>query len=175
MPEVLLAFLDGEVMSASTELVDFLRPVLQVTSEEPGSNNPELTVPLSSLKYIVFGGEETPDQDEEHRGKVVIHFVDGEVMRAYVGKDTLGGQYGVIYTLIDPERQMQRRVGVPYSAVKAIFKVRQWDSRRPEATEAFVKVAKILARREETARAERAGKTPAPRRRRPLLERTHRT
>jgi hypothetical protein len=145
-----------------------------VTSEEPGSNHPELTVPLSSLKYIVFGGEEEPDQDEGHRSKVVIHFADGEVMRAYAGKNTLGGQYGVIYNLIDPGREVQRRIGVPYSAVKAIFRVRHWDSRRADTGESFVKVAKILARREETARAERAGKTPVARRKRPLLERTRR-
>jgi hypothetical protein len=131
-----------------------------------------LTVPLSSLKYIVFGGEEEPQLDEELRAKVVIHFVDGEVIRAYADKNTLGGQYGIIYSLIDPERQVQRRIGVPYSAVKAIFKVRKWDSRRPDAGDSFVKVAKILARREESARAERAGKPSGPKRRRPLLERT---
>ena len=172
MPEVLLAFSDGEVITAETELIDFHHPVLSVKTSEPGANNRELTVPLTSLKYIVFGGEEELDQPLDAYGKVVIHFIDHEVMRAYAAKDTLGGPLGVIYTLVDPERKMRRRVGVPYSSVKAIFKVQRWDSRGRQRTLTYDRVAQILARREETARVERAGGTPAPRARsRPLLDR----
>jgi hypothetical protein len=173
MPEVLLTFTDGEVMAARTELIDFHHAVLSVTSVEPGGNNRELTVPLTSLKYIVFGGEEEElDQPLEELGKVVIHFTDHEVMRAYAAKNTLGGPLGIIYTLVDPDRKVRRRIGVPYTSIKAIFKVQRWDSRGRERLLTYDKVAKILARREESARVERAGGKAAPKpRRRPLLER----
>jgi hypothetical protein len=57
LPEILLTFLDGEVMPAEAPLIDFSQPILNVTSTQPGTNNRELIVPLTSVKYIVFGGE----------------------------------------------------------------------------------------------------------------------
>ena len=176
MPEVLLTFHDGEVMPANTDLIDFTRTLLTVTTSEPGSTNREMTVPLTSLKYIVFGGEEELDQPLETLHKVVIHFVDHEVMRAYAARDTLGGPLGIIYTLVDPARKVRRRIGVPYTSIKAIFHVQTWDSRARQRVLTYDRVAKILARREETARVERAGAKEAPRtRRKPLLDRARKT
>jgi hypothetical protein len=172
VPDFLLTFLDGEVMTAAADLIDFQRPVLNLTLSDPGGNNREMTVPLSSLKYVVFGGEEEQVEDVERLTKVVIHFVDHEVIRAYASRDHLGGDYGIIYSLLDPERQVRRQLGVPYSAVKAIFKVKSWDSRGRSEGKTFARVARILADREDTARAERAGQ-PAPRHRKtPLMDRT---
>lgn len=132
MPEVLLVFLDGEEIPADTALIDFERPVLHVAVADSDSNNHEFTVPLSSLKYIDLGdAPEDPDAGLE-LGKVVIHFIDHEVMRAFAGRETLGGPYGVILTLVDPKRKDRRKIGVPYSSVKAIFKVKTWDSRADE-------------------------------------------
>jgi len=173
LPDILLTFLDGEVLPAEAALVDFRQPVLTVYSKEPGGNNRELIVPLSSVKYIVFGGEEAdPDPDGE-TGKMVIHFVDHEVLRAYAGKQTLGGQYGVIYNLVDPERRVRRRLGVPYTAVKAIFKVKSWDSRGEQPGHTFSQIARILSERDIQSRSERRGRPNVPKRRQPLLERTN--
>lgn len=174
MPEILLTFLDGEVFPAEAPLVDFTQPVLTVTSTAPGGNNRELVVPLSSVKYIVFGGEETDPAPHLENGKVVIHFVDHEVIRAYAGRQTLGGQYGVIYNLVDPERRVRRRLGVPYTAVKAIFKVKTWDSRGAEPGHTFSQVARILSERDIANRLERTGPTAPRPRRQPLLDRTRR-
>jgi hypothetical protein len=130
MPEVRLTFLDGEVVPVDTELIDFGQPVIKAFSIQKGSNNEELTVPLSSVKYIVMEpGEGEGDADAGELGKVVIHFTDHEVLRVYAGRDTLGGPYGVIYTLIEPGRRSRRRIGVPFTAVKAIFKVKDWEGR----------------------------------------------
>jgi len=174
MPEFLLAFNDGEVMAAETDLIDFQRPVLTVNANEPGGNNREVVVPLTSLKYVVFGGEEEMVESEEALGKVVIHFTDHEVMRAYAERETLGGPLGVIYTLVDPERRVRRRIGIPYTSVKAIFRVQQWDSRGRRTALTYQRVAQILARRDDAARVERAGPRAAGQRtrRRPLLDRT---
>lgn len=174
MPEILLTFLDGEIFPAEAPLIDFTQPVLTVTSTEPGGNNRELVVPLSSLKYIIFGGEEPEGDSHVESGKVVIHFVDHEVLRAYAGHHTLGGPYGVIYNLVDPQRQVRRRLGVPYSAVKAIFKVKTWDSRDSEPGHTFSQVARILSERDIANRVERAGRTAPRPRRQPLLDRTKR-
>jgi hypothetical protein len=173
LPEILLTFLDGEVMPAEAPLVDFTQPILTVTSTEPGTNNSELIVPLSSVKYIVFGSEleELPAGPAE-AGKVVIHFVDHEVLRAYAGRQTLGGPYGVIYNLVEPDRLVRRRLGVPYTAVKAIFKVKTWDSRGEQPGHTFSQVARILSERDLHVREDRAGKGKTPKRQQPLLDRT---
>jgi hypothetical protein len=175
VPEVLVTFMDGEVMSADTGLVDFHSPVLVLKAVEPGTNNREFIVPLSSIKYLVFGGEEEePEGSDERLGKMVLHFTDHEVIRAYAGRNTLGGPLGVIYSLVDPQRRVRRRIGVPYSSVKAIFSVKRWDSRGREPGQTFARVAKILAEREAQGRALKGGKPAVARRRTPLLERTRR-
>jgi len=172
MPEFLLTFLDGEVMPAEAPLIDFSQPVLTVSTNAPEDNNREIIVPLSSVKYVVFGGEEEqPDEPLEEHGKVVIHFVDHDVIRAYAGRHTLGGPYGVIYSLVDPERQVRRRLGVPYTAVKAIFKVKAWDSRGEETEDAFWQVARILSERDVHARL-KPDEQVTEQRPQPLLDRT---
>lgn len=159
MPDVLLTFTDGEVLRATAPMIDFHTPVLQVVATEPGGNNREITVPLTSLKYIVFGGEEESEwEPEEAMGKVVIHFTDHEVMRAYAGRNVLGGPLGIIYTLLDPQKRIRRQIGVPYTAVKAIFKVKVWDSREKVTGPTYARVARILSDREEQLRAERVGR-----------------
>jgi hypothetical protein len=176
MPEVLVTFMDGEVMPAEAPLIDFHSAILRLNAVEPGDNNREFIVPLTSVKYLVFGGEEEePEGAREQLGKVVIHFTDHEVIRAYAGRDTLGGPHGIIYTLLDPERRVRRRIGVPYSSVKAIFKVKRWDSRGREPGETFARVARILAERERAMAAAKAGRPLAVKRRQtPLLERARR-
>jgi hypothetical protein len=130
VPEVHLTFLDGEMVPVETELIDFGHPVIKAQAIQPGSNNEELTVPLSSLKYIVMSAiENEPGADAVELGQVVIHFSDHEVLRAYTGRETLGGPYGVIYNLMEAGGVSQRRIGVPYTAVKSIFKVKHWDGR----------------------------------------------
>ena len=175
MPEVLVAFLDGEVVPAEAPLIDFHSPVLQLTAVEPGGNNRELIAPLSSIKYLVFGGEEEVAEGEAPaQAKVVIHFTDHEIIRAYAGRDTLGGPHGIIYSLLDPDRMVRRRIGVPYSAVKAIFKVKRWDSRGAHPGPTFARVARILAEREARERLDKAGKPATEPRRTPLLDRSTR-
>ncbi|MFN2463845.1 MAG: hypothetical protein ABR573_08100 [Candidatus Dormibacteria bacterium] len=172
MPDVLLTFLDGEVFPAEAPMIDFNQPILTVTSNEPGGNNREIVVPLSSIKYIVFGGEEADPEPDRESGKVVIHFADHEVLRAFAGRETLGGQYGVIYNLVDPEHRVRRRLGVPYTAVKAIFKVKAWDSRGDRSGQTFAQLARILSDRDVQSRKQRRGQTALPKRRQPLLDRT---
>jgi hypothetical protein len=175
MPEILVTFMDGEVVAAESETVDFHHAVLNLTAVQPGDNNKEYIVPLTSIKYIVLGGEEEqPEESDEELGKVVLHFVDGEVIRAYAGKETLGGPHGIVYNLVDPERRVRRRIGVPYTSVKAIFKVKRWDSRGSSRGPSLTRLADILADREQHARASRVGRTSSHGRPTPLLDRTTR-
>ena len=128
MPEVHLTFVDGEVIRAETDLIDFGQPVVKALALDGDSNNEELTIPLSSLKYIVMSGSEAPSETDAMT-KMVIHFTDHEVLRAYADREVLGGPYGVIYTLVEPKGKVRRRIGVPYTAVKAIFKVKDWNGK----------------------------------------------
>lgn len=61
---------------------------------------------------------------------------------------------------------------VPYSAVKAIFKVKAWDSRGDQPGHTFSHVARILSERDLISREDRAGKSKVCSRKQPLLDRT---
>ena len=174
MPEVLLKFLDGEVMPAATDLIDFSQPVLQVQAGEPGGNNRDITIPLTSLKFILLSGETEvpPAESGEELGKVVIHFTDHEVVRAYADRFHRGGAYGIIYRLVDPERKVRREIAIPYTSVKAIFKVKRWDSRSKEAQP--TSIARILAQRQQQTVSQRSGRTAHRARKTPLLDRSRR-
>jgi hypothetical protein len=53
VPEVHLTFLDGEMVPVETKLIDLGHPVTRARVIHPRTNNEDLTVPLSRLKYIV--------------------------------------------------------------------------------------------------------------------------
>jgi hypothetical protein len=172
VPDVLITFHDGEVLRADAPLIDFHQPILVVSATELRANNREVTIPLSSIKFLVFGGEEATAEPGEETSRVVIHFSDHDIMRAYAGRNVLGGPYGIIYTLWDAENMIRRQIGIPYNSVKAIFKVRRWDSRAKSEGPTYARVARILSDREDHERAERAGRPTARKRKTPLLDRT---
>ena len=70
MPEILVTFMDGEVVAAEAPLIDFHSPILRLTAIQPGDNNRDFLVPLTSVKYLVFGGEEEePEEPAELLGR----------------------------------------------------------------------------------------------------------
>lgn len=68
MPKILVTFMDGKVVAAEAPLVDFRSPILRLTAIRPGDNNRDFLVPLTSVKYLVFGGEEEELEGEKRAG-----------------------------------------------------------------------------------------------------------
>lgn len=132
--KLLIHFLDGEHLEAESDSVNQQRLTFLV---RPTSGNNRLAwVSLAAVKYITF--PDAPlDRAPDGRGgsggeKVVLRFLDGEVVRAY--KDEAFSQDGLCFNLrfVDQRTGSIQRAVVSSYTVKAIFFVEQWDSRSPE-------------------------------------------
>lgn len=132
---VAIRFVDGEIMEGTSEAATLSKMGFLVLLD--GINNRVAWVSLASIKYVLFtesvhaSGDADP-RDSEGLTKIVLHFVDGEVMRSY--KDDTFNQDGEGFTLRlwDPEQKGLIRAIVSLHALKAIFFVNQWDSRSDE-------------------------------------------
>jgi hypothetical protein len=80
---------------------------------------------------------ETPLTEEVPSGaptrKVAIRFLDGEVLRGHVDGALERHRYGMILHL-HPEKpgDKAKRMGIPFSAIKALFYIREFDGRPNE-------------------------------------------
>jgi hypothetical protein len=137
MANVKLRFIDGEVIEGESDDVSSAR--LGFAMRPSSGNNRLAWVPFSALKYCRFpptaGGRTVRLEDPRAQvglQKLVLRFNDGEVLRGY--KDEVFGHDGncVNVMLWDEDVRSLCRFIVPYSALKAIFFVEQFDS-RPDA------------------------------------------
>jgi len=134
MANVRLRFMDGEVIDGESDDVSSNRTGFAM---RPATGNNRLAwVPFSALKYCKFNAAAGPRtvRSEDPRGqvglpKLVLRFTDGEAMRGY--KDEVFSHDGNCLNVMlwDDETRALCRFIVPYSALKAIFFVEQWDSR----------------------------------------------
>src|SRR3982074_3780825 len=132
---VTIRFIDGEIMEGSSDAATLSRMGFPVLLD--GGNNQVAWVSLASIKYVLFreSVHDTGDldpRDSQGLTKIVLHFVDGEILRSY--KDDSFSQDGEGFTLRlwDPEQNGLIRVIVSLHALKAIFFVDQWDSRNDD-------------------------------------------
>lgn len=104
-----------------------------------GTNNELGIVSLAAVKYVME--ERTPaegpfEADPREAGvarRVVLRFndVDKNVMYTYLDADFSQDDDGVQCKVWNPQSKMMEYVGVPMLALKAIFTVKEWDSRSP--------------------------------------------
>lgn len=134
MANIRLRFLDGEVIDGESDDVSSAR--LGFAMRPALGNNRLAWVPFSALKYCRFtataaGRTVRPGDPRGQVGlpKLVLRFNDGEAMRGY--KDEVFSHDGNCLNVMlwDEQTRMLCRFIVPYSALKAIFFVEQWDSR----------------------------------------------
>ena len=132
---VTIRFIDGEIMEGNSDAANLSRMGFPVHLD--GGNNEIAWVSLASIKYVLFreslhDAADTDPRDAQGLTKIVLHFVDGEILRSY--KDDSFGQdgEGFLLRLWDPEQKGLIRVIVSLHALKAIFFVNQWDSRTNE-------------------------------------------
>lgn len=133
MSQVKVRFFDDETLVGETELnldePDFLLDIY----DPSGLENSEVAwIPLSAVKVVEF----PPDGGHQAQSKkVAIRFLDGEVLRGHLGGEVSRHRFGISLYL-HPEKpgaqDQVQRIGVPFSAIKALFYVREFDGRPEE-------------------------------------------
>ena len=131
MAEVLISFLDGELLHAEVGELTFDHPLLEAEMRGVDPNNERALLSLAAIRQIVVGDAEPLPPADELAGwdRAAFHFNDGQVMRASISPDATLGHYGGVWRTVEPGAAELRTIAIPYSALKGIFRVRQWDSR----------------------------------------------
>ena len=130
---VSVRFFDDETMEGTAHDLDFEQPdfQLEVEGAEGLENNEMAWIPLNAVKWVEFPSE--PPAERGPTRKVAIRFFDGEVVRGHAGADVSRHRHGFSLLLYPEEGPAEpRRLGIPYSAIKAVFYVRQFDGRAPD-------------------------------------------
>jgi uncharacterized protein DUF6982 len=128
---VKVRFFDDETLEGEARDLDLDEPDFLLEIHDPsGFENSEMAwVPLSAVKNI-----ELPIVSEElepHGRKVAIRFLDGEVLRGFAGGEVKRHRYALALHF-HPENGAVRRLAVPFTAIKALFYVRDFDGRPAE-------------------------------------------
>jgi len=177
MPAVVISFHDGEVLHATTPKLTFDRPILQADVQSVDSNSDRALLPLVAIRQLIVGDTEPapPPEVLETWDRAAFHFLDGQVLRAYIAPEVALGRHGGVWRIVERGSTELRVLAVPYSSLKGVFRLRRWDSRpsaEREAKEAgaplhLEQVVRALAERD--ARSRRRPRIHKA----PLLDRVH--
>jgi hypothetical protein len=126
---VLIRFLDGEILHGDVDDLSFDRALLEVDVRGADPNNERALLPLSSIRQVVIGDAETAPAEASTWDRAALHFIDGQVLRAHIAPDSRLGRFGGVWQIVEPGLPEVRTLGIPYTALKGVFKLRQWDSR----------------------------------------------
>jgi hypothetical protein len=131
MPRVLITFHDGESLYAETPEITFELPVLEVEVRNVGSNSARALVPVGAMRQILVGEVEPAPPAEEVAGwdRAAFHFLDGHVLRASIAPEVHLGRHGGVWRMVQPDDDEMRTLAIPYTSLKGVFQIRQWDSR----------------------------------------------
>jgi hypothetical protein len=129
---VTVRFLDDEIIEGRVGTISLDEPNFELELPDEGSNNERALIPLPSIKRITLrAGTPTAEQARADR-KVAIRFSDGEVMKGYLDGELQHAGHGVTIRLLSVDRDRIETLGIPYTALKALFYLKSWDSRPPE-------------------------------------------
>lgn len=174
MPEVVISFVDGEVMHAEIPELTFEMPVIEAEVRGVEPNNHRAILPLTAITQIVVGPPEPAPEAEATAAwdRAAFHFIDGQVMRASIEPGARLGRHGGIWRIVSPGEPQLVTLAIPYCALKAVFQIRQWDSRpfseRGDG-DRIDTVTRVLAERER-----HLEELATPEQRRPLMSRVGR-
>jgi len=133
MGDVVVRFRDNEILEGQVEELDFGRPDFELFLADPASNNRRAIVPLASIKLILLDRIDFDrEPDVASLQKIAVHFWDGEVMRGLARQPLERHPYGMVIPLVSPALDEIEVFGIPYTAVKAVYYVKTWDSRSAE-------------------------------------------
>jgi small nuclear ribonucleoprotein (snRNP)-like protein len=130
---VTVRFLDDEIMEGQVGAIDLDQPNIELEMPDEASNNERALIPLPSIKRITLtAGQPTPDEQARAGKKVAIRFQDGEVLRGYLDGELRHASHGVTMRLMSVEKDRIETLGIPYTALKALFYLKTWDTRPME-------------------------------------------
>jgi hypothetical protein len=130
---ITIRFLDDEIMEGKVATISLDQPNLELEMLDQASNNERALIPLPSIKRIALGsGAPTAGEQARAEQKVAIRFQDGEVLKGYLDGELLHATYGVTMRLMGVEKDRIETLGIPYTALKALFYLKSWDTRPPE-------------------------------------------
>ena len=129
---VTVRFLDDEIMEGQVGSISLNQPNIELEMPE-ASNNERALVPLPSIKRITLaaGAPSTEEQARAER-KVAIRFQDGQVLKGYLDGELRQASHGLTLRLMSVEKDRIETLGIPYTALKALFYLKTWDTRPPE-------------------------------------------
>ena len=129
---VTVRFLDDEIMEGRVGTISLNQPNIELEMPE-ASNNERALVPLPSIKRITLAAG-APSAEEQARAerKVAIRFQDGEVLKGYLDGQLRQASHGLTLRLMSVEKDRIETLGIPYTALKALFYLKTWDTRPPE-------------------------------------------
>lgn len=131
MPAVQICFLDGEILYADVDDLSFDAPVIEAQVRNVDANSDWALLPCTAIQHMLIGDPEpVPDSDTMVQWeRAVFRFSDGGVLRALIAPDAELGRHGGVWRCLGEEDDEVRRLAIPYAALKAVFRVRAWDSR----------------------------------------------
>jgi hypothetical protein len=139
---VTVRFVDGEVLEGDAEQVSLDRGGFTLSG--PGGNTRSVWVGSGAIKYIVIhprgsahsGGETDPRADSD-LSKIVLHFLDGEILYSYEDEVFAEQPGGFTVRLWDQEGRQLVKALVSGSSLKGVFFVEEWDSRTEDEKRAL--------------------------------------
>lgn len=133
MPEVVVSFLDGEILYGELPLLHMDDPFLDLDLHTLDGNARQALIPVSATRQIDLGRVAQPAQDLDLKdlARVALHFIDGQVLRAHVVKAASLQRFGAVWDIIDAVSREHKITAIPYTALKGAFYVRRWDTRSP--------------------------------------------
>src|ERR1700736_964535 len=134
MAKVVVRFFDDETLEGVARDLDFDEPDFLVEVDDAGGleNNETAWIPLTAVKWVELPRDK--DLSDTPTRKVAIRFLDGEVLRGHLDGTLERHRYGVVLHLhAEATDSPVRKLGIPFSAVKALFFVREFDARGEEA------------------------------------------
>ena len=129
---VKVRFFDDETLEGAAQALDLDEPDFLLEIDDPsGMENSEMAwIPLSAVKMVELPIE--GKVTEPHGRKVAIRFLDGEVLRGHSAGEIKRHRFGLALYLYPETSGPPKRLAVPFSAIKALFYVREFDGRIEE-------------------------------------------
>ncbi|MBV8194797.1 MAG: hypothetical protein JOY80_04640 [Candidatus Dormibacteraeota bacterium] len=156
MPAVVISFHDGEVLHVLTPEVTFDLAVLEAEFPSIEPNSERALFPVSAIRQLLIGDPRPAPKAEEVGGwdRAAFHFVDGQVLRASIRPQAVLGRFGGVWDIVEPGDTELRTIGIPYTSLKGVYRIRQWDSRSVSERDGDARLdqlARILAERDQHA------------------------
>jgi hypothetical protein len=130
---VTVRFLDDELMEGRVGTISLNQPNIELQMPDETSNNQRALIPLPSIKRITLkAGEPTAAEKARAGQKVAIRFQDGEVLKGYLDGELRQASHGLAMRLMSVEKDHIETLAIPYTALKALFYLKTWDTRPPE-------------------------------------------